>query len=285
MRNPMILLRSVFQLAVHPPQSHQMKQNFLFQIALGFLISCAGLYAGRGLAASPETAPPQLKQAITQIDTAASNKNVKAVLEYYSQTFKNSDGLTRQTLEQSLEAFWKRYSNLKYRTELTSWQNDGKGISAETVTYITGVANVDNREMNFNATLKSRQRFENQKIVQQEVLSEQVELTTGANPPKVKLNLPAQVKAGQEYQFDAIVQEPLGEDLLLGSAIEEPVQVTGYLKPSPVNLELLSAGGIFKVGRAPNTGDDRWVSAVLVRGDGMTFITQRLKVTGRGKAK
>jgi hypothetical protein len=284
MRNFLILLRRTSQLAAQTA-SRPAKSNVLLQLALGFVIASAGFQVDRASAASPETAPPQLKQAIAQIDAAANKEDVQAVLQYYGQGFTHSDGLTRQTLQQSLDAFWKRHENLKYRTELNSWKTDGKGVLAETTTYITGVTTIDNRETNFNATLKSRQRFENQKIVRQEILSERVEMTSGANPPKVKLNLPDQVKVGQEYQFDAIVQEPLGDELLLGAAIEEPVKPSGYLSPTSLNLELLSAGGIFKVGRAPTAADARWISAVLVRGDGMTLITQRLRVVGQGKAR
>jgi len=62
------------------------------------------------------------------------------------------------------------------------------------------------------------------------------------------MNLPQQVKVGQQYSFDAIVQEPLG-DYLVGAAIEEPIQADKYFNPT-VELELLPAGGLFKVGRA-----------------------------------
>jgi hypothetical protein len=100
----------------------------------------------------------------------------------------------------------------------------------------------------------------------------------------VKLNLPEQVTTGQSFSFDAIVQEPQGNDLLLGPAVEEPVKFNGLIKPTTLDLELLSAGGIFKMGRAPATATNRWISAVLVRQDGMTMITQRLRVVDRGKS-
>jgi len=90
------------------------------------------------------------------------------------------------------------------------------------------------------------------------------------------MNLPQQVRVGQQYSFDAIVQEPLGDDYLVGAAIEEPIQADKYFNPTPVELELLPAGGLFKVGRAPNIPANRWISAVLVRG--ITIVTQRLPV-------
>jgi len=93
------------------------------------------------------------------------------------------------------------------------------------------------------------------------------------------MNLPQQVRVGQQYSFDAIVQEPLGDDYLVGAAIEEPIQADKYFNPTPVELELLPAGGLFKVGRAQIPAN-RWISAVLVRGEGLTIVTQRLPVVG-----
>lgn len=281
MRNPLILLRSACSLAPIPTKLRQSRPSILFSLTLGLAIYWGGISPDRTWAASPVTAPAQLKDAIAQIDTAANSKNIQSVLKFYSPNFTHSDGLTRQTLQQSLAQLWQRYPSLKYRTELTDWKSEGKGLVAETVTYITGVQTVDGREINFSATLKARQRFEGQKITRQDILSEQVQMTSGANPPTVKITLPEQVKPGQEYYLDAVVQEPLGNDLLLGAAIEEPVRIDGYTKPAPVNLELLTAGGIFKVGRAPAVGDSRWISAVLVRGEGMTIITRRLRITSK----
>ena len=39
----------------------------------------------------------------------------------------------------------------------------------------------------------AQQQFENQKIVRQEILAERSQITSGTNPPNVKLNLPEQV--------------------------------------------------------------------------------------------
>jgi len=49
---------------------------------------------------------------------------------------------------------------------------------------------------------------------------------------------------------------------------------------TPVELELLSAGGLLSSVVPP---DDRWVSALVIRGDGMTLVTQRLQVVGQNR--
>jgi hypothetical protein len=242
------------------------------------------LHGVRASAEPLETAPAPLKETLAAIDQAASSHNVQAVLAFYSPNFTHSDGLTRQTLEQALTQLWKRYPNLTYRTELKSWKAQGSGMMAETVTRVTGTQKVGDRALTIESTLEAQQQFENQKIVRQEILAERSQITSGTNPPNVKLNLPEQVSTGQEFSLDAVVQEPLGNDLLLGKALEEPVKADGFVTPTTVDLDLLSAGGLFKVGRAPLTPDNRWISAVLVRHDGMTMITQRLRIVSRAKA-
>ena len=234
----------------------------------------------RAQAQTPATAPQELKNLLAQIDATANQHNVDAVMQFYGENFSHSDGLTRPSMEKALTQLWQLYPQIKYQTQLQSWKADGNAIVAETVTNITGAQSQKSRNMVLNATIESRQRYENGKIVQQEILSERSQLSAGANPPEVNVKLPQQVKIGQQFNFDAIVQEPLGDDYLLGAAIEEPVKPENYLNPAQVNLELLSAGGLFKVGLAPAMPDDRWVSAVLIRGDGMTMVTQRLNVVG-----
>ncbi len=225
-------------------------------------------------------APPQLINLLSQIDAAASQRNVEGVMQFYSQNFTHSDGLTRQSMTQALTQLWQRYPQLKYQTTVQSWQPQGNAIVAETITNITG-AQPQNMNMVFDATIKSRQRYEDGKIVQQEILSVRTQLRSGDKPPTVQFKLPEQVKTGQQYNFDAFVQEPLGEEYLIGAVIEEPIKPENYLNPSRVDLELLSSGGLFKVGRAPSQPNNQWISAILIRGDGMTMVTQRLNVAGQ----
>jgi hypothetical protein len=225
-----------------------------------------------------QNAPPELTNLLAQIDAAASLGDVKKVIEFYSPNFVHGDGLNRQTLEKALIDLWKRYPKLRYTTKLQSWQSEGNAIVAETVTNITGLPSANSNNMAINATIKSRQRITGGKIVRQDILSERTLLTSGSKPPQIDVKLPQQVKVGQQYNFDAIVQEPLGDEFLLGTAIEEPIQADKYLNPTPVELELLNSGGLFKIGRAPSTPGSHWLSAVILRGDGMTMVTQRLQV-------
>jgi hypothetical protein len=227
-------------------------------------------------------ASPEILQILAQIDAAATEADLAGVMGFYSPNFRTTDGLTYDRLEQVLTELWERYPNLTYQTQLNSWEADGMAIVVETTTTITGSQTNNDRPQTLTSTITSRQRFENLLIVEQEILAEQTQVAIGNNPPVVEVLLPEQVSIGQPFEFDAIVQEPLGNRLLLGAAIDERVQPEGYFASVPVSLEVLSSGGLFKVGRAPATSDSHWVSAVLIREDGITTVTQRLQIVRPG---
>jgi ketosteroid isomerase-like protein len=259
-----------------------MNRNKTFIGSISFLsflctlnISSNGQFAH---AAKPETAPANLKNLLTQIDKASNQGDVKAVMEYYSPNFTHGDGLNRKMMEQALKSFWQRYPQLRYNTKLQSWKSQGNTIIAETVTTITGLPSANSNNLALNATITSRQKISGTKILSQEILSERTQITSGNKPPQVDIKLPQQVQVGQKYSFDAIVQEPLGNDFILGSAMEETINPGKYLNPTAVNLEVLNAGGLFKTGRAPSTPGSQWISAVILRNGGMTMVTQRLQV-------
>lgn len=268
-------MRNQFTLKHLLPQT-RVRSNWLAFLLTLSLTVCSN----RAQAETPQTAPPQLKNLLTQIDAAANRHDVKAVMQFYGENFSHSDGLTPQSVEKAVTQLWQRYPQMRYQTQLQSWKTEGNALVAETITNISGAQSQDDRNMVLRATIRSRQRYENEKIVRQDVLSERSQLSAGAKPPTLEVKLPQQVNTGQQYNFDAIVQEPLGDDYLLGAAIEEPIAVDKYFNPTKVELELLAAGGLFKLGRAPAMADNRWISAVVIRGDGMTLVTQRLQVVG-----
>ncbi|MBC6432510.1 nuclear transport factor 2 family protein [Nostoc sp. HG1] len=229
-------------------------------------------------AGTVQNAPADVKNLLTQVDAAASRGDVKGVLQFYSPNFTHGDGLNLQTLEKSLTSLWQRYPKLQYSTKLLSSKPEGNGIIAETETKITGLPSGNSNNSALNATIKSRQRIVGGKIVRQDILSERTLITSGSKPPQIDIKLPEQVQVGQKYNFDAIVQEPLGDDFLLGTAVEEPIQADKFLNPTSVDLELLTSGGLFKTAQAPSTPGSHWISAVILRGNGMTMVTQRLQV-------
>lgn len=257
----------------------QQRPIALFICGLALTWAYGGGIKGRqAIAAAPATAPAELMSALKQIETAATARDASAVMQGYSPEFTNDDGFTYETLPTALQTLWQRYNKLTYRVELQSWEPADNGYTAETLTYIDGTQLTDGRPSQLESVIRSEQTFVNGKIVSQKTLSERNQVTSGTMPPTVSVILPEQVGVGESYDFDAIVAEPLGSRYLLGAAVEEGVTAKDFFTARPVKLELLSAGGLFKVGEAPTTPDSRWVSALLVRDDGMVIVTRRLRV-------
>lgn len=223
--------------------------------------------------------PAPLQTMLAKIDTAANQRKLPELLRHYSPNFTTSDGLNKAAWQQSLAKFWQDYSNINYTTTLQSWQAQGNGYTAKTITKITGTQQTNGRTYNLLSTIASRQKIVGGQIVQQQVLQERTQVSSGTKPPTIELNLPDKLQTNADYNLDAIVTEPLGEDVLMGTTIEQPVSAQGYAQQSTnYKLELLTAGGLFKIARAPGKSGDYWLSTVFIRPAGMTTLTQRIHV-------
>lgn len=260
-------------------------KNFLHSslgLTISFLLSLGFTLAGDNFtpvrAESVQTAPEELKTVIGNIEQAANDHDLEGVMKFYSPEFETNDGLRLATFTDALSKLWENYPDLQYQTILQSWERKGGQLVADTVTEIKGTKNDDGRQMQLTSIIRSRQYFSGQILVSQEIISESSNIKSGENPPEIRVILPEEVKTGTQYNFDVIVEEPLLNDLLLGTAIEEQTGSDRYLNPSALELELLSAGGIFKLVTAPLLPDNRWVSAIIVRDDGINLINQRVRV-------
>jgi ketosteroid isomerase-like protein len=236
------------------------------------------------------SAPQGLLAAIANLDNAANKKDLVSVMKLYAEDFKHNDGLTKQKLKESLELLWQRYKDISYRTEVIKVESKGDTYSVQTLTQIRGTQGQGESKFRLLATLSSVQTYknidaqnkaktDNWQIVSQEILTEKSSLVSGEKPPTVELRLPENIGIGRQYALDAIVTEPLGSSLLLGAVVEEKVNPANYVKDATIDLEALKSGGIFKIGQAPYSEGDRWISVVLVRENGVTINSQRLRVS------
>jgi len=174
-------------------------------------------------------------------------------------------------------------SGKKYRTEVVKVESVGDTYKVETITQIKGTQGQGASQFKLIANLTSVQTYQNKgdswQIVSQDILAEKSNLVSGEKPPTVELRLPETIGIGRQYALDAIVTEPLGASLILGAVVEEKVNPANYVKDATIDLEALKSGGIFKIGQAPYSEGDRWISVVLVRENGVTINSQRLRVS------
>jgi ketosteroid isomerase-like protein len=228
-------------------------------------------------------APQGLVKAIANLDGAASKQDLKRVMEFYPDSFKQGDGLTKQKLRESLEALWQKYKDIQYQTEIIKVEPKGDTYIVETMTKIRGTHGQGESQFKLVATLTSVQTYQNKgdnwQILRQDILTERSTLISGENPPTVELRLPQVIGIGRQYALDAIVTEPLEASLLLGAVVEEKVNASNFIKDVTIDLEALKSGGIFKIGQAPYNEGDRWISVVLVRENGISINSQRVRVS------
>ncbi len=253
-----------------------MYRRWFLSVIIGFGISLGTHLTLR--AESPETAPVDLKALITQIDAAANRQDIDRIQSLYSDQYVTADGLMLDEFTQSLKQLWKNYPNLKYKTELLSWEKNGTGWVVETLTTMTGSSQQNGRKIQLEGKIKSRQTFQGNQLIRQEILGEETKLTSGEKPPEVTVNAPETVKVGETFDFDVIVDEPLRDELLAGTAIAEKVDTDRYLDPGTMQLELLQSGGLFKRISAVEQPQSHWLSAILVRSEGITIVTYRVRI-------
>ncbi len=254
--------------------------GLLVSVALGF--GSMPMITKVAYAQSRDIPPAELSSMMDQIEDFANDRNLQGLLGFYSRDFENSDGLRYSTLGDALVELWRRYPDLNYDIEILSWQMEGSQLVVETRTTLRGTEVLDGREFRLDSTMISRQYFRRQQQVKQEILSEDTQILSGDMPPEVTVNLPNTVRVSDRADFDVIVNEPLKQDLLLGAVLEDIATSNGYFDPSILELDALDAGGIFKQFIAPLIPDNRWLSAIIVQGNGMTIVTRRVRIIGVG---
>lgn len=224
--------------------------------------------------------PQSLAMMIRRIDRAASNENINGVMRFYSDDLQHSDGITQKEFKSMLIEFWDTYENLNYSTEVSDWQVTDTGFITTTLTTVTGQKNFGAQLLSFEAMLESRQVIRDRHIIEQEILAESSQIHLGQAPPTVNVNLPNTVRPGETFYFDAIVLEPIGDSLLMGTAFSDPVSLETYRTVPSLDVGVLGAGGLFKEGNAPSEPGQEWVSGLVFREDGITGVTQRLRIVG-----
>lgn len=251
-----------------------------FLLSLGFLstVNVPALHAQSDRASSGD-----VEATIDALELAANNQELETVLGFYGENFTHSDGLSRDRLGTGLTDLWEQYQDLRYEIEVDRLDVQGQQIIAHTLTTISGSRNEGQRPVRLQSQVESRQYIDrvSRQILRQDVLAERTFIYSGVNPPNLNINLPAEVGTGEAFDFDVIVEEPLNGDLLLGGAIEMAAVEYAPLETSQFELELLQAGGIFKRGTAPQTPDDQRLAAIVIRDDGITLFTQRLKINAQ----
>ena len=223
--------------------------------------------------------PAELQTAVDEMLEAANNRDLDEVLSLYDEDFEHGDGLNLEEVSAAISNFWEAHPELDYQSSIENWEKVADGYEATIVTDVTGIQASERGDFDLVASSTVLNRFAMNEegellLVGQEVLKESSQLVSGENPPEVTVTMPTKVSVGSEFDVEAIVEEPLGDTLLLGAAIEEPINAEAYSDSPALPLQPLQAGGLFRRADAPDRPGAEWVSVMLVS-DGGIFIEGR----------
>ncbi len=146
-------------------------------------------------------------------------------------------------------------------------------------------SNKESRQQQF--TFKAEQKFAittiNEKILDQELISEYSILRSGNKNLPVRLGIPDVVLTGTKYDVDVILENPLEDSVIAGGLVGlSPTHIQNQINP-PIKLTPLRSGGLFKSVQAPLTpGIQRW-SAIIAHPEGIISITKMIKVVSKLK--
>ena len=181
-----------------------------------------------------------------------------------------------------LEPFQSRYSRFLEEFPDASWtvrplakRRDGRR-SLELV--VRGEREGDGLRYRLDASQRLAVRIEAGRMLEQEVLSEQSLLHSGAAAVPVTLAIPDAVLTGSRYDVDVIVDQPLGKAVVAGGLLSLTAeQVDQQIRPD-LSLEPMGGGGLFKTVQAPQRpGLQNW-AAMLVHPQGVITVTKRVRV-------
>ncbi|NET53424.1 MAG: hypothetical protein F6K09_33635, partial [Merismopedia sp. SIO2A8] len=88
MRNPVTLVQRIYKQAIAKAKPSSL--NWSVSVLLSLSLTAGWIIEAQ--AETPETAPSELKNAIAQIDAAANSRNFDILTNFYSKSFRNSDG-------------------------------------------------------------------------------------------------------------------------------------------------------------------------------------------------
>ena len=116
------------------------------------------------------------------------------------------------------------------------------------------------------------------KIAREKVISLQTIIQASNIPLPIILNIPQVALTGTKYDFDIIVEKPLGNSILAGGLTAvTPEQIQGNISPN-IHLSQLGGGGLFKSVKAPlKPGMQHW-AAVIAHPEGIIKVTKTVKI-------
>ncbi len=115
-------------------------------------------------------------------------------------------------------------------------------------------------------------------IIQHEIISEETIVQSGEIVLPIQVNIPQTVLTGTNYDFDIIVERPLGDSMLAGGLTPvTPDEMNNNISPK-ISLTPLGSGGLFKSIKAPLSEGFQNFAAQIAHPEGIITITKKVSI-------
>ena len=120
--------------------------------------------------------------------------------------------------------------------------------------------------------------IDNDKIVEQQILSDYSILQSGSNNIEITIGIPDSVLTGSKYDIDIIINEPLEETIIAGGLIPLKLKEYENNKYNDIELKPMASGGLFKSVRVPlEPGTQTW-AALIAHPQGLISVTKMVRI-------
>ena len=178
-------------------------------------------------------------------------------------------------LESRFRVFSARFPDARWTVNQASPLQDGRPTLEVAV---SGSRQSEGLTYALEASQRLVLQAEGERIIGEEVISEQSILSSASPPLPISLLIPEAVLTGSRYDVDVVLDEPLGNAMVAGGLIAlTPVQVSLQSTPE-IQLAPMHGGGLFKSVQAPFTPGSQTWAVMLVHPDGVITVTKRVRV-------
>ena len=170
--------------------------------------------------------------------------------------------------------FRKSYKDIKWSIKTVSDYPDEKFLDIE----ITSKRNISGQiyYLNSRQTVKIK-TFQN-KIKNYDVINEESILESQNSPLVVKIISPDNVRTGEKYEINLVIEKPLDNSLVASGMIVLKDNGNINISKDQFGIKANQSGGLFKYIQAPLKPGFQTISAIITHPKGIYSITKKIKV-------
>ncbi len=171
--------------------------------------------------------------------------------------------------------FLARFSDLKWSVTTSTPLKNGRQVFD---VFVTGTRNHGGQNYSLESHQKLLMHAEGSHIIDSEVITEHSILKSKDSLLTVQLQVPDVVLTGSTYDFDVLLDNPLGGSMVAGGLVELKQFEREVHLMEDIDLGPLGGGGIYKLVQAPLAPGSQIWGALIVHPDGLISITKRVRV-------